>query len=342
MSNAHESLDLVMTIPCQSKFFRQWVDVHIPGLSQPGGFTITSPPRDALIQPPHEDPTSSSSLSYPSIELAIQYSPQNPAAAWFWQVKPRIINSEVQVRVGGRFVWPPPTIPTPAADSKITTLVLVAGGVGINPLISILSHLSITKSLPSTVRFLYSSKLPRRGSSSSNLKPEPEEEKEEEEDILAEKEEDGNILFLARLKSLLLSAADTTAININENIHVSSRRLDLFLTGDNNNNDNNIVLSAPESQSQSFLTQSTGQSNTDPTMHVHHRRITPEDLIEALSFPPGEQIGSGTTGRDRDTTVCYVCGPSRMTDWIVGFLKDQLPPPPPPRGEERVLCERWW
>jgi len=83
-----------------------------------GGFTITSRPSEARS-------------SYPGakcyIDLAVQESPQNPAAAWLFQPKPKILGSLLKVRVGGSFVWPPPGI----LPSQVKRLVFVAGGVGI-------------------------------------------------------------------------------------------------------------------------------------------------------------------------------------------------------------------
>ena len=311
----------------------QWLDVHIPGVSKPGGFTITSPPRDALFQAQprtQQEDLNSNPLPYPSIELAIQHSPQNPAAAWFWQAKSHIVNSELQVRVGGRFVWPPANLD----PDSITRLVFIAGGVGIkcaphflfyfffpfpspkcaceyhvtlgtksypshnpSPLISILSHLSLTKTTPPTVRFLYSSnQIPRRDSPCSPLNPDEE-----------------RILFLSRLRSLLSTASNNTNTNA---------RLDLFLTGGKNNN-KHPILSPPSSQLTNQII------NGKMTVQIHDRRITPDDLIDAL--PPLE------SKTERKSTVCYVCGPSRMTDWIVDFLRKDLA-----LGEEKVLCERWW
>jgi NAD(P)H-flavin reductase len=117
----------------------QWVDVHVPGVSKAGGFTITSPP------------------SLPYLELAIQSSPLNPPAAWLWREPETILGSELQVRVGGSFVWPPGP-----EESAIKEVVFVAGGVGINPLMSIVSHLEQKKQeagrLDFDVKFLYTMK----------------------------------------------------------------------------------------------------------------------------------------------------------------------------------------
>lgn len=72
----------------------------------------------------------------------MQKSPGNPPAAWLWQDPPSsILGQALQIRVGGSFVWPPPTL---AADQlgAIRRVVLVAGGVGINPLMSMLSDIA--------------------------------------------------------------------------------------------------------------------------------------------------------------------------------------------------------
>jgi len=122
----------------------QWLDVHVPGIYKAGGFTITSSP--SLLLPP---------TNY--LELAIQKSPLNPPAAWLWQDEDTIIEKELQVRVGGSFVWPPPP-----PENEIKRVVFVAGGVGINPLMSIVSHLEQKKrkagSLGFAVTFLYTTR----------------------------------------------------------------------------------------------------------------------------------------------------------------------------------------
>lgn len=120
----------------------QWLDVHVPTVDKAGGFTITSPP--SLLAAPKDD------FFTPYFELAIQRSPGNPPAAWLWRPEKEIVGSELQVRVGGSFVWPPKFY-----GDEIKRAVFVAGGVGINPLISMLSHLSKQDELPFDIKFLY-------------------------------------------------------------------------------------------------------------------------------------------------------------------------------------------
>lgn len=63
----------------------------------------------------------------PYVELAVQNSPSNPPAAWLWKPKEEIIGKEINIRVGGSFVWPPSGIDT----CTIKNVVFIAGGVGI-------------------------------------------------------------------------------------------------------------------------------------------------------------------------------------------------------------------
>ncbi|XP_006170765.1 oxidoreductase NAD-binding domain-containing protein 1 [Tupaia chinensis] len=95
----------------------QWVDFFIPGVSVVGGFSICSSPR--LLEQER------------MIELAVKYTNHPPA---LWVHNKCVLGSEVAVRVGGEFFFDPQ--PTDASRN----LVLIAGGVGINPLLSILRH----------------------------------------------------------------------------------------------------------------------------------------------------------------------------------------------------------
>nr|KAF6475536.1 oxidoreductase NAD binding domain containing 1 [Rousettus aegyptiacus] len=95
----------------------QWIDFFIPGVSVVGGFSICSSPR--LLEQER------------MIELAVKYTNHPPA---LWIHNQCTLDSEVAVRVGGEFFFDP----EPSDVSR--NLVLIAGGVGINPLLSILRH----------------------------------------------------------------------------------------------------------------------------------------------------------------------------------------------------------
>lgn len=80
----------------------------------------------------------------------------------------------------------------------------------------------------------------------------------------------------------------------------------------------------------------TGTGSEGPIEHgrfpnnTFARRMDQSDLIQAID-------GYGASGGDRSSTVCYVCGPAKMTDEVVDSLQKQHG-----MSKERVLCEKWW
>ncbi|KAI1651862.1 uncharacterized protein F4817DRAFT_323900 [Daldinia loculata] len=129
----------------------QWLDVFVPGVSKAGGYTITSSPSLAR---PHVSPGPAQTQNPGYVELAVQKS-VDPPAAWLWQNPDEITYAELRVRVGGSFVWPPAGIDTQA----LRRVVFVAGGVGVNPLMSMLSSIAETGAdARFQVQFLYSLK----------------------------------------------------------------------------------------------------------------------------------------------------------------------------------------
>ncbi|RVX66153.1 hypothetical protein B0A52_09882 [Exophiala mesophila] len=132
----------------------QYIDLYIPNIDVVGGFTITSAPQD-----------SNQSQEDPHIELAIQSSPDNPPAAYLWRPISQILDSTVSFKVGGTFVYPPLTLSRQKCE-KIDRAVFIAGGVGINPIMSMISAIDevgvkqAVGSMPKKVRVLYSA---RRG-----------------------------------------------------------------------------------------------------------------------------------------------------------------------------------
>ena len=90
----------------------QWIDMYVPHLPKPGGFSFVSTPHTF-------DTTGIASL-------AIQKT-TNPPSIWLW--KDGIIGEHVLIRVGGNFTFPP-SYPSLKLDN-IEFLQFIAGGVGI-------------------------------------------------------------------------------------------------------------------------------------------------------------------------------------------------------------------
>ncbi|KAL5340819.1 hypothetical protein BJX70DRAFT_396513 [Aspergillus crustosus] len=193
----------------------QWLDVHIPSVANAGGFSITSTPADAQVFPSLEPsaelgpadedvaPPLNPRGREPFVELAVQHAPSNPASAWLWRPKEEILGKELSIRVGGSFVWPPSGVKL----EEIRKIVFVAGGVGINPLISMLSHLNNNDETtglyhPSLdIHVLYSSKLPETSRPESAL---------------------DQVLFLPRLREIVRSQSQSRRLRITLNLFLTN------------------------------------------------------------------------------------------------------------------------
>lgn len=95
----------------------QWVDFFIPGLATVGGFSICSSPKELK--------------ETNTIELAVKRSQHPPA---LWVHTKCCVGSKVHMRVGGNFYF------DPKPGDSCPDLLLIAGGVGINPIYSIVRH----------------------------------------------------------------------------------------------------------------------------------------------------------------------------------------------------------
>jgi len=118
----------------------QWVDFFIPGEAQVGGFSMWNSPTDFS--------------DTGNIELAVKFSKWPPAHWVHTQCKE---GDNVQVRFGGEFFYPPRNI----SVGESHNILLIAGGVGINPLLSIWLHASSMykandKDKANSVHLLYS------------------------------------------------------------------------------------------------------------------------------------------------------------------------------------------
>jgi len=142
LSPTVKGFDLIVKDPEFSFKAGQWVDVFIPGEKQVGGFSMCSAP--SLLEKSSK------------IQLAIKCSSW-PPSKWFHAHGK--VGDKLTVRAGGDFFYDPPT------TEKMPNVALIGGGVGINPLLSILLHLSCryresptVDNFPDQLTLLYSSK----------------------------------------------------------------------------------------------------------------------------------------------------------------------------------------
>lgn len=127
----------------------QWADVYVPDedVNKAGGFTLASSPFLAA------------SNTSPYFELAVKREIGNPPAAWLWQLPEKILGRKLQIRIGGSFVYPPME-----SMLGIRRVIFVAGGVGINPLMSMISYLADQNSpSPLHISVLYGTKICESG-----------------------------------------------------------------------------------------------------------------------------------------------------------------------------------
>ncbi|KAG4030318.1 hypothetical protein MFRU_012g00600 [Monilinia fructicola] len=335
----------------------QWVDLYLPGIEKPGGYSITNFPLHhtpdqtstppSTTTPPNEEETSRTEkrdAEDQGIELAIQR-PIIPhegegkiseQVTWLFQDAGEIVGTEVRVRVGGSFVWPPDSFasfPSSAAkgddDSKhlhngtgVKRIIFIAGGMGINPLISMVGYINSRLEIDGRnagresesareresyanleIQFLYTTKIPPL----STNKGEGEEEGEAEAEAEAQTLPLNSIPFLSRLTSIF---SPPTA-----QPHPPKRNWNLHL----------------------FLTSLSPTPTLHPKLpiHPHPHRITPQAIHDALPHPPQEK---------RSQTLIYICGPPTMTDSITRMAREALGMVETDGDDERarILCERWW
>jgi NAD(P)H-flavin reductase len=122
----------------------QWVDFFVPGVDTVGGYSfVTSQQASAAAEevlPPILRPSAA------GFTLAVKHS-RHPPAAWVHDAAE--VGAAVEVRVGGRFTLQRCGIeragPAGAAhglDPSVRHILMIAGGVGINPIFSMLLQLS--------------------------------------------------------------------------------------------------------------------------------------------------------------------------------------------------------
>ncbi|KAF2971255.1 hypothetical protein GQX73_g2324 [Xylaria multiplex] len=325
----------------------QWLDVYVPGVERAGGFTITSTPREARLAYPsleseeadvtpslNEQGENVEAAQGPYLELAVQRSPENPPAAWLWQehdpptADPQslasgassIIGRELRVRVGGGFVWPPPGINV----RTLRRVVFVAGGVGVNPLVSMLCSLapaaagaSNTAGTNLEVRFLYSLKDPGVSAGDSGYRK-------------AE-----NMLFLERIARVFRQGRVKGSLEVfltggggsGTGIANAEEAKSTSITGDEDGEGEENVITVGGGQAEGENENKEG--NDAFAIPFHSRRCTVENDV------------AGAVGDPRFAVV-YVCGVPTMTDQFVAKLTSRRAEGGLGMEPHRVLCERWW
>jgi len=97
----------------------QWVDFYVPSLDKIGGYSLTSIPRDL-----------------PTIDLAVKVS-RHQVAQHVYETS--CVGDRVRIRVGGNFVYHREEAST--SEKQVKRILLIAGGVGINPLFGMMRQI---------------------------------------------------------------------------------------------------------------------------------------------------------------------------------------------------------
>ncbi|KAJ0420087.1 hypothetical protein BJY00DRAFT_313309 [Aspergillus carlsbadensis] len=245
----------------------QWLDVHIPSVANAGGFSITSTPADAQVLPslepsPELIPAEEAEIlpvdargREPFVELAVQKALSNPASAWLWRPKEEILGKELSIRVGGSFVWPPSKVKL----EEIRNVVFVVGGVGINPIMSMLSHLNNNDETTGSfhpslhIHILYSSKLPHDATPETAL---------------------DQIPFLPRLHEIVRSRTQSQRLRIT---------LDLFLT---NNHDTSSAITTQPLQDLTIQSRRISRDDLQKSVTGRDSHFKPEETVCYVCGPP--------------------------------------------------------
>lgn len=325
----------------------QWVDLYVPpptldggaaGEALPaGGFTLTSSPKTAFDRG--------------EFELAVAKADRNPVAAWLWRDASRYVvldlpatdaassrsstrttsnagsideartphfNGEpvprgklFKVVVGGQFHFPP--LNFRRLGGKVRSLALVAAGVGVNPMRSILKALNdLEPPSPAPSSATTAGSVRQRG----GLFP-------------------GGVSLHYGVRNVkdALFLDDLTALFRAR--HAQGWRLHLYVSRDA---DGQLPLpaSAPASES-------SDGTNPNGNVLVERRRLEEGDLATlaqtanakaAADSGVGPSAGENVDGRSE--RLFYICGPAKMTDWVQETLLKQ--------GVDRdlVQTERWW
>lgn len=193
-----------------------------------------------------------------------------------------------------------------------------------SPMISILSHLSQPAQLahlPRTIRLLYGARI------------------EAGETV-------DSVLFLLRLRRIFAAWNESRAASSSHNFSESKegkKRLDLFLTGPGVSPSGEISkeltlddVDVAHSSTSSTRRETEHAQEHNLWLHLHSRRMTEADLLEALGPVQDRNHEDTKETEEEGAADAYVCGPAAMTDQVVALLEAQG------GMQGRVFCEKWW
>lgn len=261
------------------------------------------------------------------MDLAIQDSPlPGSPAAWLWNAynTRTILGTELKVRVGGSFVWPPALYsvtaaagPDGAPKQQPKRVVFVAGGIGVNPLVSMLAAIAeeeeTRRKLEGAgdepqrieVNFLYSVRMADALAPMNGELASLEIEVEDDYDDDSEDEEEPRGPFAHKIPFLELIAGDIYGRK------KVKGNFQLFLTGECDKDVREVVAC------------------NEIDVPYAARRMTVDDVRKALGFP-----------EEWKDSVVYICGVPTMIDQFVEELTN--PREGLAMARERVLYEKWW
>ena len=236
----------------------QWVDFHIPSVDKVGGYSIASIPREL-----------------PFLDLVVKAS-KHPPAAWITErAQP---GDRVQLRVGGEFVYQPP-VAHATVNASPSSVLLIAGGVGINPVYSILRDILAAAADGDSCA------ASSHGAATTTVRTA----------LLYSASHERELLFHSELTELARQFPG---------------RFQLFLTSTAN-----ASTSEGDMSSDGTTAVEAAEASATPNIQVRSGRVTREMIGEALTWLGAETDSSlvGVGGVDD----VYVCGPPGMAEEMV-------------------------
>lgn len=273
----------------------QWVDFAIPSVPVVGGYSIVSSPLNSeegasdMVRTVFENDIRCARLPY--FDLAVKIGRHPPAA---WVHSKAKVNDIVAVRPGGSFCLSSINAVDPVTgEQRYNHLVLIAGGVGINPLYSMLLSLAWDYSCRHSLPEVVNSKGAERISPPFKIT------------LIYSCRNRAEVLFLQQLQELY------------SNVLKGLFRVHITLTRESHEYQDYDVRSGINTKSDLHL-----KCQWDPTA-LYRGRIN-KDLIARAIFE-NEQGHVGTIGSALPSSSVFqagktgvvVCGPPTMTDSIV-------------------------